>query len=230
MGQRGTKPQCSVSTKWTPELAYAVGLLVTDGCLSKDGRHIDFTSKDKKLVLTFCRCLKLKNSIGRKTSGYTGRKDHFRVQFGDVSFYDWLVAIGLSPHKSRSLKGIEIPDSLFFDFIHGCFDGDGTIYSFWDRRWTDSFMFYIAFASGSNEFLLWMRGKLKNLLEIKGHISSGTRNTFQLKYAKRESILLFRRMFYAKEIPHLARKRLKAQNIFNIHARVVDRNKLARVL
>ena len=33
--------------KWTPELAYIVGLITTDGCLSSDGRHLTFTSCDK---------------------------------------------------------------------------------------------------------------------------------------------------------------------------------------
>jgi len=33
--------------KWTPDLAYAVGLLVTDGNLSGDGRHITLRSKEK---------------------------------------------------------------------------------------------------------------------------------------------------------------------------------------
>lgn len=40
------KPQGKPIT-WSPEIAYAVGLLTTDGSLSIDGRHIDFTSKDK---------------------------------------------------------------------------------------------------------------------------------------------------------------------------------------
>lgn len=35
--------------KWSPKIAYAVGLITTDGSLSKDGRHIDLTSKDRRL-------------------------------------------------------------------------------------------------------------------------------------------------------------------------------------
>src|SRR3989338_4553102 len=36
--------------KWSPELAYVVGLLVTDGCLSSDGRHIIMRSSEKPLL------------------------------------------------------------------------------------------------------------------------------------------------------------------------------------
>ena len=53
MGKRGPKPKKKISTNWSAELAYAVGLIATDGCLSKDKRHIDFTSKDKELIKTF---------------------------------------------------------------------------------------------------------------------------------------------------------------------------------
>lgn len=50
--------------RWSNELAYAVGLIATDGNLSKDGRHIELTSKDTEQLETFKRCLKLKNRIG----------------------------------------------------------------------------------------------------------------------------------------------------------------------
>lgn len=230
MGLRGTKPQKYVSTKWTPELAYSVGLITTDGCLSTDGRHIDFTSEDIQLIDLFKKCLGLRHiKTGFKISGYSGKKCP-RVQFGDVNFYKWLQAIGLTPRKSRTLSEIKVPDYLFFDFLRGCFDGDGTIYSFWDKRWANSFMFYIAFASGSKEFLMWLQNKNKLFLGISGHIGTANRNTFQLKYAKGESIVLFRAMFYNKSVPCLERKLLKAHKIFKQHNKVVGRNKFARVL
>jgi len=34
------KPLGRINTVWNHRLAYATGLLATDGCLSKDGRHI----------------------------------------------------------------------------------------------------------------------------------------------------------------------------------------------
>ena len=34
---------------WTAELAYAVGLITTDGNLSSDGRHLGIPSKDREL-------------------------------------------------------------------------------------------------------------------------------------------------------------------------------------
>lgn len=200
MGQRGLKPQCATSIIWSPELAYAVGLITTDGCLSGDGRHIDFTSKDKSLVHTFKKCLNLKNRIGRKVSGYTGRKDYYRVQFGDVNFYNWLLDIGLSPHKSKILKELKIPNLYFFDFLRGCFDGDGSIHAFWDPRWQSSYMYYIQFASASYAYLEWMQKRIHKLSGAFGRIQPVTRS-YQLTFAKRGTRVISARMFYHAGIP-----------------------------
>jgi len=113
--------------------------------------------------------------------------------------------------------------------VRGCFDGDGTIYSYWDKRWKSSFMFYIAFASGSLAFLSWLKEKLNQHIHIKGHITKGTHDTFQLKYAKKESIELFEKMFYSSNVPCLKRKHDKALNIFKQNNEIA-KNRLARVL
>ena len=101
------KPLGKVKIEWSPEFAYAIGLLTTDGCLSKDGRHIDFTSKDKEQVENFIRCLGINNRIGVKKSGL-GKKS-LRIQFSDINFYKFLVSIGLTANKSKTLSHINIP-------------------------------------------------------------------------------------------------------------------------
>ena len=73
MGKRGPKPKYEINLKWRPNLAYAVGLLVTDGNLSKDGRHIIFVSKDIQQINNFNKCLGIKPKIGKTISGYKGK-------------------------------------------------------------------------------------------------------------------------------------------------------------
>lgn len=207
------RPLGKVATTWSPNLAYAVGLLATDGSLSKDGRHINFTSKDYQLVDTFRSCLGLSNKIGTKSGSYASKNTYYQVQFGDVLFYRWLEQVGLHPHKAKTLGPLEIPEKFFFDFLRGCFDGDGTIWGFWDTRWKNSFIFYIAFASASLSFLKWTQRCTENYANIKGHLAPSTRTT-QLRYGKREARILFDAMYYKKNLPCLARKRVKALAIF----------------
>lgn len=223
------KPQSKISIDWSDKLAYAVGLLATDGCLYNDGRHIDFTSQDIQLIKTLKKCLEIENKIGYKMGGYSGKKCP-HVQFGDVNFYKWLIDIGVTPHKSKTIGTVKIPNKYFFDFLRGHFDGDGCCYSYWDKRWRSSFMFYITFASASEKHINWLRKKIKWFAGADGFISRTTKNDFfQLKYAKKESKILTSKMYYRKGLPHLNRKFEKLQKILKIDDKERNKNRPARV-
>lgn len=207
---RGNQKNKNYKIKWTPKFAYAIGLLTTDGNLSKDGRHLSFTSKDIQLVKTFKNCLDLTSvKIGNKTSGATDKRYH-RIQFSNSNLYKWLLKIGLMPNKSRKIGTMKIPNKYFLDFLRGCFDGDGSFYSYWDPRWKSSFMFYTTFCSGSLTFIRWLRKRIKQLINIKGHINANKlKAIWQLKFAKGESRELWQELYYSTEIPFLKRKYLK---------------------
>lgn len=207
----GIKPKEKVNRRWSPRLAYVIGLLATDGCLLSDGRHIDLTSKDKSQLRNCLKCLGLNNKIGYKTSG-PGKKMYPRIQFGDIVFYRFLLEIGFTPAKSKTLGTLNIPYKYFFDFLRGAFDGDGTFYSYWDPRWKSSFMFYTVFISASRMHINWIRSILFRRLKISGHITHDPRKiTYQLKYAKQESLKVLKRMYYNPTLICLKRKRLKIE-------------------
>lgn len=223
MGKRGPRPRKTIDTTWTPGLAYCVGLLATDGCLYNDGRHMSFTSADLQLVRLFKQLLRLPNVVGRKKSG-SSEKRCPHIQFGSVLFYDWLMNIGLTPRKSLTLRSLSIPKKYLLDFARGCFDGDGTIYSYMDPRWANSHMFYIAFTSGSRHFTEWLRSILMKAVGIRGHISA-TDGFYQLRYAKAESIVLITKMYYNLRVPCLHRKRRKILNILKVHRKIQSTNR-----
>ncbi len=214
--QPGPKPKRIVNEHWSPNLAYAIGLLATDGCMSRYTNLIDLTSKDEEQLENFSKCLGLKLFIGKKNNG-RGQVSS-RVQFKNVIFYDFLLRIGLTPAKSKTLGAVKIPDKYFFDFLRGVFDGDGSTYSYWDKRWKSSFMFYLGVASASKLFVDWLQNQIFRFLRIKGHItSSGREGTcYQLKYAKADSLKIFRRMYYSKRVICLSRKRLKIEKTLGI--------------
>ena len=141
MGKRGPKPKGQVKIQWSPRFAYAIGLMVSDGNLSPDGRHINFTSKDLELIQLFQESLDIKIHIGKKANSSSKKKSYFVTQFSDVLFYKFLMSIGLMPNKSKSIGEIQVPPRYFFDFLRGSFDGDGCTFSYWDKRWKSSFRF-----------------------------------------------------------------------------------------
>lgn len=220
MGKRGPKPGFNakrrISESWSPKLAYAVGLLATDGCLSPPGHLIDLTSNDREQLENFNRCVGVDFRIAAKRSSTT--KNALRVQFKNVLFYDFLLSIGLTPAKSKTLGPIKVPDKYFFHFLRGVFDGDGCTYSYWDPRWKSSFMFYLCFASASPVFLDWLRVQIEKHLSVRGHITGSRRESCrQLKYAKADSLKILRRMYlHAARGHYLSRKRLKIEEMLRI--------------
>lgn len=216
MGKRGSKPEGKVNIKWSPNFAYAIGLLASDGCLSKDGRHVILTSKDIEQLTNFKFCLGLVNKIGRTMSGYNG-KAYTRIQFGDILFYKFLVGIGLTPAKSKTIGKLKIPKIYFFDFLRGVLDGDGYTYSYFDKRWKSSFMFYLGFVSASHTFVIWIQDQLRVHLGVHGHITKdGKGSTYQLKYAKKEGLAVLRRMYSSEKVVCLSRKHLKIRKMLAI--------------
>jgi hypothetical protein len=212
MGKRGPKPKGKVKIAWSLDFAYAIGLMVSDGNLSPDGRHIIFTSKDRELIRLFQMSLGIKIHIGRKANGASKEKSYFVAQFSDVLFYQFLMSIGLMPNKSKIIGEIKIPAKYFFDFLRGSFDGDGCTYSYFDPRWRSSFMFYTCFVSASPTHIIWLRKEIQKRINIRGHVSLSSKRAFQqLKYAKADSLKLLRKIYSPRNAKSLSRKRLKIE-------------------
>jgi hypothetical protein len=198
---------------WTAELAYAVGLLTTDGCLARDGRHLAMTSKDVDLLQTLRRCLGV---TARITLG-TNPRPYYRLQWGDSLFHRWLGEIGLMPAKSLKLGPLRVPDEWMRDFFRGCIDGDGSIVTYTDRYNTfkkPTYVYtrlYLSLVSASPRFVEWLRETLRRVAGVSGEIGlrrvPGRNDIWRLRYAKREALLLLRWMYYSPDVPCLGRKR-----------------------
>jgi len=208
--------------KWSPKLAYIVGLITTDGSLSKDKRHIDFTSNDLQLLTTFKKCLSLKNRICEKPNSHKSGKKSYHLQFSNVKFYNWLLSIGLIFNKTYCLGKIKVPKLHFRDFLRGHLDGDGSIFTYTDRymsykgRNYKYNRIYTSFNSASFKNLSWIRAMLKEELNIAGALNSWKRNKnhvaeWKLRFAKNDSYKLLSWIYYKPDLPCLLRKRKIAQ-------------------
>lgn len=204
----GLKPKGNVQIKWSVHFAYSIGLIVADGCLSKDGRHIAFTSIDIDQLETFKKCLGIHTKTSIKYSG--GGTFAYNTQFGDVLFYKFLLKIGLTPAKSKTLGKIKIPKKYFIDFFRGYFDGDGCSFSYQDKVFKNSFRFYISFTSASQKYIMWFREEVEKVFGVHGHFSRNKKfNYIQLRYAKKEAVIISKKMYYARNLPYLMRKKAK---------------------
>lgn len=200
-----------IKIEWSPGFAYAIGLIATDGNLSPDGRHMNMTSKDKELITTFKICLMLKNKIGRKARGGSQDKKYFVLQFGDKNFYEFLLSLGLTPAKSKTIGSLNIPNNYFADFFRGCIDGDGNINI---QRHPESQypQLRVRLNSGSINFLKWIKEEIAKLIKPKGGWIEKSGRVYILSYGKTDSIKILNSMYYNKVKYYLNRKYLIAKN------------------
>ncbi len=87
---------------------YLVGIVATDGCLSKDGRHIDITSADRDYLVQIRDAIKsrARATIKRGSLGNIA----YHIQLGSRVLYMKLLDIGLTPKKSLTLRPLRVPD------------------------------------------------------------------------------------------------------------------------
>jgi hypothetical protein len=216
-----------IKFKWTPDLAYIVGLLTTDGNLSPDSRHVTMLSSDTQLLRTFCSCLDLpKKSIKERSPTGFGKNPNYnyrpsyRVQFSRVQLYHWLTTIGLFPNKTYTLGKIKVPDKYFRDFLRGWFDGDGSIFTYTDyynTKKNPKYVYqrlYVKFTSVSIKHLSWLLKTIRRLTKLKGTLivkkpQKGRKNRIsigEIKFSKKEAIKLLSWIYYRPRLPCLERK------------------------
>ena len=188
----------SVLNAWpSPELAYVVGLVASDGNLRGAGNSVSLTSVDRELVETYLRLLQVCSV--RISLHHTSRKDQYTVAFSDPAYRAFLEACGLRPNKSTNIGRLNIPDGVFVDFARGNLDGDGC----WSIEKTGT-RSYLAgeFSSGSPTFLEWMCDTIEQLVNLHGNITG-----IHLRYRGTKGKQLGEWLYYHPNLPCLSRKR-----------------------
>ncbi len=168
------------------------GLVATDGCLSKDARHIDITSKDRRFLKALCARIA---SNSRVCSKNVGGRPYARVQLSNKSLYEFFLSIGLMPRKSLVLGKLAVPDTGFADFLRGVIDGDGSIRK-WKHPGNKKEQWSLRIYSGSREFIGWLQKAAKRVLAVRGRLYQERRTLWTLKYGKMVLKVIARRSYY----------------------------------
>lgn len=198
-GQKGQMPHKRKDLKIEgPNLWYLVGLITSDGNLSKDGRHVDVTSKERNFLESLVEKFKIPNRVCIKNKGTN--KEAYRIQISNKNFYEFLVSIGLMPNKSLIINKVKVPGKYFVDFLRGLIDGDGSI-----RSWRHPTNFHeqwsLRIYSGSKTFINWLQFTIEEFLGCKGRIHSelkpGWENAvYTLKYGKMTAKRILQNCYY----------------------------------
>ena len=199
---------------WSSAMAYAVGLIATDGCLSQRRQAVTLVSGDRDLLEVFKRILPRAGRIG------SHGQNAWHVYVSSVDFCRWLESIGLTPRKSLTMGAIDVPDEHFFDLARGLLDGDGSISNMIlnpggaAKRYPDYRYERInaVFHSASRVHVEWIRSSMLRLLGVHTTILVQSRRRltsriYTLRYGKHATLKILDRLYADPHAPCLERKR-----------------------
>ncbi len=126
------------------------------------------------------------------------------------TFYDFLLSIGLTSTKSKTLQALKIPDPYFADFLRGCLDSDGNIHVSHHPE-SRRAQLALRLVSASPDSLQWLRQEVAHRFGVRRGSIQKTTRSFVLQYVKEDSVQIFRMIYYQGACPSLSGKRVVAE-------------------
>ncbi|MFH0732847.1 MAG: LAGLIDADG family homing endonuclease [Candidatus Omnitrophota bacterium] len=191
---------------------YLVGLVTADGSLSKDKRHIDITSKDKKYLEDLKTCFNLDNRVAMKNKNK--KNVAYRIQLGSKLLWNFLYCIGLMPRKTHELMSVNVPATKFRDFLRGFIDGDGNIQS-WINNRNGHRQWSLRMKILSGAFAKWLCKATEYYVGAKGrlHLESkeNRQDIYVLKFGKLSARHILKRCYYKGAFAYYRKRSLALQ-------------------
>lgn len=141
---------------WTPEMAYVLGVIVTDGNIGE--REFNVVSNDTELLEKVRGVMQSQHRITKLTGQNT-----YRLRIGSKSMVKDLIALGITEHKSKTVRLPNIADALFFSFLRGYLDGDGML------KYEAGKTFLLKLSTGSPYILDEISDAITRLIGIERH-------------------------------------------------------------
>lgn len=113
-------------SEWSPEMAWVLGLLFTDGNVQPN--KVSLSSVDLDLLEKVRKQLNSTKSIAKRPQSYDKSKHIYELEFFREKMRDDLNLLGLHERKSLNMIFPNIPEEYTRHFIRGCWDGDGSVF------------------------------------------------------------------------------------------------------
>jgi predicted DNA-binding protein YlxM (UPF0122 family) len=140
---------------WSSDMTYVLGLLFTDGCVSKAGT-VALSINDFDLL----EAVRLAMQSTHKIELSKHQKNLYIFHFARENMAKKLELLGMVPNKSLVVKFPDVPYEYIPDFLRGVFDGDGSV--FFSTQSVGSPL-RAKFISGSECFLVDLENYLNRL-------------------------------------------------------------------
>lgn len=183
---------------WTPNMAYVLGVIASDGCVYNNQIRIGVSLNDIKWL----EDIKLEMGVSNKI--YKREKDSIALLcIYSKTMTEDLKALGITSNKSKTLTFPNIPKEYDSHFIRGYFDGDGWVGFSKDKS---NFTSLAVSICGTNEFLKQIKYKFNEKFNnTVGSLGNGNK-CFQLRFNGNKSSKLFLDWIYNESNIELDRK------------------------
>lgn len=207
----------------TPEKAYLLGLIVTDGSIIENKNNIvttkrlDITLKDEYLIQQLRDAYSPTKKVSHNRGCYTFRNNNDNT----IAF---LESLGIVPAKTYDVAfDYSIADELMPHYLRGLFDGDGCAYisrNGKDAKGKPREYLFLSFTSGSQLFATQLCDYLNSIgIEARINLDSrrkdSERKTYYVQIKKKASVRKFYDFIYQEEGLHLFRKKAIFDNHYN---------------
>lgn len=108
---------------WSHEMGWVLGLIVTDGCISRNVHSITLTQKDERILKLVADYMEADFVLAPQ--GKTRITPTLIINSKIIK--EDLESMGISANKSLTIPFPEVPDEYLPSFIRGVIDGDGWV-------------------------------------------------------------------------------------------------------
>ena len=177
-------------SKWSQKMAYVLGLLMTDGCLSRAKRgsyRLSLCLNDGELLQKVAKAMGSDHAVALSKH----QEGLYIFIVGREKLTQALMRLGMTPRKSRNLEFPDVPGEYLGSFIRGVFDGDGCVFLDPNSR---HYPLRTNFGSASKNFIRELEATLKALgLPERNIYAQPAKNGFfySIKYGHKDSQKLF---------------------------------------
>lgn len=144
----------------TPEKAYFLGLMYSDGSVSDRSIVISLQERDGEILKKLAKLLDYNGPVTTYSCKNINHSNKTVLRVYSREFVQDLTKIGCKRNKTYDLKLPILPELFYSHFIRGVFDGDGCIM----RKGKNSYYFSI---TGNKEFLEQIEDIIINQVSIK---------------------------------------------------------------
>ena len=192
----------------TPEKAYWIGWLITDGSIKYQPEQSDYEvsislqPSDEDILHLF------EADLGAKDKVYTSAGYYKRFALGNKQIVTDLVKLGITPNKSFTVTVPTIDPTLHPALIRGLFDGDGGFSTY--TRSSGQHCQELSFC-GNLSVITWVANALFEALSTLTHNSVTTEaSIYRIRWSSKKDICLIRDYIYQNHNGHYLKRKFNA--------------------